>query len=106
MLIVPEREYSLCVSNLSKLLPGWRKMTKTARNKEKNWIEVSDLKSIGAILRVRRKQMKITQRDAAGLCNVGIRFISDLENGKPTMHFDKTLKVLRYFGFTIGIRER
>ncbi len=81
-------------------------MTKTERNIEKIWIDVFDLKSIGAMLRAKRKQMKITQRDAAGLCNVGIRFISDLENGKPTMHFDKTLKVLRSFGFILGMRER
>lgn len=81
-------------------------MNKTERNKTKNWNEVLDLKSIGTLLRTKRKQMKITQRDAAGLCNVGIRFISDLENGKPTMHFDKTLKVLRNFGFVIGMRER
>jgi len=81
-------------------------MTKIERNKEKNWIDVFDLESIGALLRDKRKQMKITQKDAAGLCNVGTRFISDLENGKPTMHFDKTLKVLRSFGFIIGMRER
>jgi hypothetical protein len=31
---------------------------------------------------------------------------SELENGKPTMHFDKALKVLKRFGFTFGIRER
>ena len=81
-------------------------MTKAEQNKTKNWIEVIDLKSIGTILRAKRKQMKITQKDATGLCNVGVRFISDLENGKPTMHFDKTLKVLRYFGYVIGMRER
>ena len=33
-------------------------------------------------------------------------FISELENGKPTMHFDKALKVLKRFGFEFGIRER
>ena len=81
-------------------------MTKAEQNKTKNWIEVIDLKSIGAILRAKRKQMKMTQKNAAGLCNVGVRFISDLENGKPTMHFDKTIKVLRYFGYVIGMRER
>jgi transcriptional regulator with XRE-family HTH domain len=48
----------------------------------------------------------LTQSDAAGLCNVGIRFISELENGKSTMHFDKVLKVLKRFGFTINMREK
>jgi y4mF family transcriptional regulator len=81
-------------------------MTQTNQNNSKNWVEVIDLKAIGAIMRARRKQMKLTQSDTAGLCNVGTRFISELENGKPTMHFDKALKVLKHFGFTFGIRRR
>jgi y4mF family transcriptional regulator len=79
---------------------------RTKARKVTSWTEVLDLKSIGAILRAKRKYMKITQKDAAGLCNVGVRFISDLENGKPSMHFDKTLKVLRYVGYVTGMRER
>ena len=76
------------------------------QNNSKNWVEVVDLKGIGATLRAQRKQMKLTQNDVAGLCNVGTRFISELENGKPTMHFDKVLKVLKRFGFTFGLRRR
>jgi len=52
-------------------------------------VEVADLKAIGAILRIKRKQMKLTQSDAAGLCNVGTRFLSEFENRKPTMHADQ-----------------
>ena len=68
-------------------------MTPTNQNNSNNWVTVVDLKAIGAILRAQRKNMKLTQSDVAGLCNVGTRFISELENGKPTMHFDKALKV-------------
>jgi len=81
-------------------------MAPTNQDKRNVWIEVCDLKEIGALLRSKRKKMKLTQSDAAGLCNVGPRFISELENGKPTMHFEKALKVLKRFGFTFGIRER
>ena len=81
-------------------------MTQTTQNDRHTWVEVADLKTIGALLRTKRKQMGLTQSVAAGLCNVGTRFISELENGKPTMHFDKVLKVLKRFGFTFGIRER
>ena len=81
-------------------------MTQTNQNNGKNWVEVVDLKAIGTILRTQRKQMKLTQSDVAGLCNVGTRFISELENGKPTMHFDKALKVLKNFGYTFGIQRR
>jgi HTH-type transcriptional regulator/antitoxin HipB len=81
-------------------------MTQTNQNNSKNWIDVGDLKAIGVILRTKRKQMRLTQSDVAGLCNVGARFISELENGKPTMHFDKALKVLKGLGFTFGLRTR
>ncbi len=81
-------------------------MTQTTQNNGNTWVEVTDLKAIGAMLRIKRKQMKLTQSDTAGLCNVGTRFISELENGKPTMHFDKALKVFKRFGFTFGVRER
>jgi len=81
-------------------------MTQTIQNCRNNWVEIADLKTIGTLLRKKRKQMGLTQSDAAGLCNVGIRFISELENGKSTMHFDKVLKVLKLFGFTISMREK
>jgi y4mF family transcriptional regulator len=81
-------------------------MPQIIQHDSKTWIEVSDLKAIGALLRTKRKQMKLTQTEAAGLCNVGTRFISELENGKPTMHFDKALKVIKRFGFLLGIQER
>ena len=71
-----------------------------------NWREVNNLREIGIFLRQKRKEMGLTQSEAAGLCNVGIRFISDMENGKPTMHFDKVFKVLNRFGILIGISER
>ena len=76
------------------------------QNKTHNWRVVNNLREIGIFLRKKRKEMGLTQSEAAGLCNVGIRFISDMENGKPTMHFDKVFKVLKRFGILIGISER
>ena len=46
------------------------------------------------------------QADAAGLCNVGIRFMSELENGKPTLQVGKVLHVLEAFGFLVTITHR
>jgi y4mF family transcriptional regulator len=76
------------------------------QNSTHNWREVNNLREIGIFLRKKRKEMGLTQSEAAGLCNVGIRFISDMENGKPTMHFDKVFKVIERFGIIIGISER
>jgi len=82
------------------------KLQSSAQNYDQGLLEVQNLKTIGRVLRKKRQQMGMTQAEAAGLCNVGIRFMSELENGKPTMHFDKALKVLKSFGLIIYMRER
>lgn len=62
--------------------------------------------SIGQTVRQRRREMRITQAEAAALCKVGTRFLSDLENGKPTLHLGKVLQVLRAFGFQVKLERR
>lgn len=53
---------------------------------------------IGKIVRETRKRQGLTQVKLARLCNVGTRFVSDLENGKPTCQIDKTLTILNGLG--------
>jgi len=56
---------------------------------------------LGMAIRVRRKQLKITQRELAMTCGTGLRFIVDLEKGKPTCQIGKTLDVLQSLGLAI-----
>jgi len=56
---------------------------------------------IGMAIRMRRKQMKITQKELAMTCGTGLRFIVDLEKGKPTCQIGKTLQVLQALGLAI-----
>jgi HTH-type transcriptional regulator / antitoxin HipB len=56
---------------------------------------------IGMAIRTRRKQLKITQKELAMTCGTGLRFIVDLEKGKPTCQIGKTLQVLQSLGFSI-----
>jgi transcriptional regulator with XRE-family HTH domain len=58
-------------------------------------------KTIGKLARKSRKDQGLTQAEAAGYLNVGIRFLSDLENGKPTVQLEKALHVLKGLGFKI-----
>lgn len=51
-------------------------------------------KELGALVRETRKAQGISQEQLAGVANTGVRFVSDLENGKPTVQLDKTIKVL------------
>lgn len=61
---------------------------------------------IGKKIKQRRKTLKLTQRQAAGLCNVGVRFLSELENGKPTAEIGLVIKVLNNLGMDVTIKER
>ena len=62
-----------------------------------------DTKTIGNFVRKARKNQGLTQSEAAGYLNVGIRFLSDLENGKPTVQLEKTLEVLEGMGFRVMV---
>ncbi|MFC1595766.1 helix-turn-helix transcriptional regulator [Candidatus Margulisiibacteriota bacterium] len=71
-----------------------------------NPVDIKTAKDIGCLLRSKRKELGINQAVAAGMCNTGVRFFSELENGKPTLEIDKVLHVLRSFGFTINVDDR
>lgn len=55
---------------------------------------------LGKTVRKTRKEMGVTQSDLALTSGTGLRFVSDLENGKATCQIGKVLTVLR----TLGIR--
>lgn len=79
------------------------KKTKKNNNIVESGGVINSLKDVGLIFKLLRKKKKMLQSIIAGLSNVGNRFISELENGKPTMQFDKVLKVLRDNGITLTI---
>ncbi|MCK5826992.1 helix-turn-helix transcriptional regulator [Candidatus Bipolaricaulota bacterium] len=58
---------------------------------------------LGATIRARRKKLKVTQKDLAMTCGTGLRFIIDLEKGKPTCQIGKILQVLQALGLKLQI---
>ena len=64
-------------------------------------MKIINSENIGEAVRIRRKQLKVTQRELAMTCGTGLRFIIDLEKGKPTCHIGKTLQVLQALGIAI-----
>jgi len=57
-------------------------------------------KQIGQIVRKARKAIRVTQKELALTSGTGLRFIIELEHGKPTCQLQKTLTVLN----TLGVR--
>ena len=61
---------------------------------------------LGRCVRAQRKVQGATQAEFASLCGVGVRFISELENGKPTMELGKVLLVLKCLGLEVSVQPR
>jgi len=56
---------------------------------------------IGKYIREVRKKQKMTQEQLAFTCGTGVRFIVDLEKGKPTCEFGKVLYVMQMLGIEV-----
>ncbi len=57
---------------------------------------------LSKFLKEQRNLTKLTQVTLADKAGVGIRFVSDLEQGKKTLRMDKVNQVLGLFGHTLG----
>jgi len=68
--------------------------------------KIKSIQDIGRLVRDHRKSQSVSQTEFAALCGVGVRFISELENGKPTLELGKVLHVLKCLGLEVTIRPR
>ena len=66
---------------------------------------IQDSAALGKKMRELRRAQKVTQAQLAGLANTGVRFISDLENGKETCQIGRMLRVLETLGVEMIIRD-
>ena len=64
-------------------------------------MKLVDAKIFGQAIRKYRKKQGATQIQLAAAANTGLRFIGDLENGKPTVQLDKALRVAKILGLKI-----
>lgn len=67
---------------------------------------IRQIKDLATMVRAKRKADGLTQAQFAAVCGVGNRFISDLENAKPTVQFEKVLQVLSSLGLEVIVDPR
>jgi y4mF family transcriptional regulator len=53
-----------------------------------------------------RKKYNLTQEDLALKSGVGLRFLRELEQGKPTVRMDKINQVLNLFNLEVGVCDK
>ena len=69
-------------------------------------MKIIDSKSLGNVIRARRKELHYTQQDITDNTGYSISFLSDLENGKPTAEIGRAIDVVNLLGLDILIKER
>lgn len=52
-----------------------------------------------------RKSIGLTQVEFARRVGVGLRFLRELEQGKPTVRMDKLVQVLDFLGYHLEIKK-
>ncbi len=63
------------------------------------------IQETGERIRSARKSQGLTQRELAMTANTAVRFISDLENGKPTCEIGKAFQVIQCLGIQIELKS-
>ncbi len=62
--------------------------------------------TIAEFVREKRKEYGLTQLDLSMKTGVGIRFVRELEAGKPTIRLDKANQVLALFEAEVGVQPK
>ncbi len=65
-----------------------------------------DVIILGALVRKERKSQKLTQEQLAALAGVGVRFVRELEAGKPSCQIGRAMQVLGTLGLDLAVSRR
>ncbi|MGN0962867.1 MAG: helix-turn-helix domain-containing protein [Clostridia bacterium] len=69
-------------------------------------MKITDSKSLGRVIRERRKDLNYTQAYLADFTGLSVSFISDLERGKPTAEIEKTIRLINILGMDVFVEKR
>lgn len=58
--------------------------------------------NLSEFIKKRRKQLGMTQVQLSAAAGVGLRFVRDIEQGKPSLRMDKVNQVLFLFGHELA----
>lgn len=66
-------------------------------------MNILNTKDYGGLIRTIRKQHKLTQAQLAAATGLGVRFVRELEKGKPSCQLEKALLVARMLGIKLEV---
>lgn len=69
-------------------------------------VTLKSVSDLGRLVRARREVLGMSLVDAAALCNVGHRFLFDLEHGKASIQMGRALHVVARLGIDVSAKAR
>ena len=67
---------------------------------------MADIQDVAAIVKQRRRELRLSQDDVADLSGTSPRFVRELEAGKPSVRLDKLVAVMGALGLTVDVVKR
>lgn len=64
-------------------------------------MRITNAEQFGKAIKDARKSLGLTQTHVASATGTGVRFLVDLEHGKPTCELEKALRVAQMLGIAI-----
>ena len=64
---------------------------------------MANMDPLGKQIKAVRKRSGLTQLEFSSRAGVGLRFIRDLEQGKPSVRLDKVNQVLKFLGHHLEV---
>lgn len=95
--IFPEREKEASVSRDPRYFVPNGKM---------NTLRIENPEQLGEMIRTRRRELGLTQTEVAEVANANLRFVSELERGKPTARLANVMRVLETLGIELEAKVR
>ena len=66
-------------------------------------MKIKTLEELASLIKERRKKQGLTQAQLALASNVGLRYIVDLEKGKPTCQIGKAMRIIEMLGISLEV---
>lgn len=69
----------------------------------RNMKAIGNSKELGGAIRAERKRLGVTQKELALTAGVGLRYLIELERGKPTARLEGIFKILQALGMAMRV---
>ena len=66
-------------------------------------VRVESAAALGQAAKAKRLRLGMTQAEVALVAGVGVRFIGELEAGKPSLQLERVVQVVRALGFELQL---